>query len=500
MSIFKKEVVPLEKEVESPKKEISVADYYGNIEIDLLEADDKIIKFSDVTPSDFSLMFTEHFHALLTKTQYSDDRVGTITDLTDSTNYFETTISDGFLLAPVLKFEKPLKEIFKNTQKDDKGRDIVYFSEYPIEAVSDVEKDDIIMKSEETDKSIHYAVHTFSVYEHYNNYIFYEHPVITYNNAEYIEVRTKTTLISSEVLRIKNYVDYSKDYVIKLKPIKWLCDYENNRLVCLDGLISGIPYNKVNVKVPFNQSTVYDFLKNCLLPDIKQFLEVPKLEEVKNEEIKSNDIEIKDNILNMLRELLNKAKLIIDMNDKILIVEDIKALANLYGREMLKIKNKEVSVYGSTERELIRNGILPYYVYIEGEINREINEDNKEQEYKEIQEVINKLKERANLINDVEVKNDVMLQIFKLNQEYLNELFKGKVSYQRIDFNKPLEKVKTNTGEIKLTFVPPRPVLIKELVEKEIAISRRIDREISNNSFRNELSDFEEFANDVVKR
>ncbi len=493
MSIFKKEVVP-------PAKEISISDYYGNIDIDLLDANDKIIKFSDVTPSDFSFMFTEHFHALLTKTQYSDDRVGTITDLTDSTNYFETTISDGFLLAPVLKFEKPLKEIFKNVQKDDKGRDIVYFSKYPIEAVSDVEKDDIIMKSAETDKSIHYAVHTFSVYEHYNNYIFYEHPVITYNNAEYIEVRPKTTLISSEVLRNKKQVSFNADYVIKLKPIKWLCDYENNRLVCLDGLISGIPYNNYNVKIDFNKSTVYDFLKNCLLPDIKQFVEVPKLEESKNEEGKSDNIEIKDNILNMLRELIINTELIKDIEDKVLIVEDIRVLANLYGTELIKIKNKEKSVYGSTERELIRNGILPYYVYLEGEINREVKEDNKEQENKEIEMVINKLKERASLINDVEVKNEIMLQIEELNQDYLKELFKGKIPYQRIDFNKPLEQVKTSTGEVKLTFVPPRPVLIKELVEKELEISRRIDREIANNEIRSDLGKFDDFVTNIVKR
>ena len=225
-----------------------------------------------------------------------------------------------------------------------------------------------------------------------------------------------------------------------------------------------------------------------------QFVTVPKLEEVKT------DTEIKDNILNMLRELLNNTKLIKDDSDKILIVEDIKVLAKLYGTELIKIKNKEKSIYGSTERELIRNGILPYYVYIEGEINREINKDNKEKENKEIEEVINKLKERVSLINDEAVKNEILLQIEELNQEYLNELFKGKTSYQRIDFTKPLEKVKTNTGEVKLTFIPPRPVLIKELVEKEIAISKRIDREINNNTFRSELSDFEELANDVVKR
>ena len=65
MSIFK-------KGVESPKKEISVADYYGDIEIDLLEANDKIIKFSDVTPSDISIMFTRYSFEIPTKNQFND--------------------------------------------------------------------------------------------------------------------------------------------------------------------------------------------------------------------------------------------------------------------------------------------------------------------------------------------------------------------------------------------------------------------------------------------
>lgn len=477
MSIFKKEVVP-------PKKEISILDYYGNIDIDLLEVDDKIIEYNDVTPSDYALMFTDYIVGLLSKTQFNDNG-GRISGIKRN-DYFETSLSNCLLLAPVLKFDKPIKEIFKNTQKDEKGRDIVYFSKYPIEAIGNEEKEKVAMEGNVIDKVIHYVFH------HFDDSILSNYPVVSYNNEEYIKV---TSLVESNyILRNGQSILYHNNYYIKLKPIKWLCDYENNRLVCLDGLIAGIRYSKLDVIIDFKESTVYDFLKNYLLPDIMQFVTVPKLEEVKT------DTEIKDNILNMLRELLNNTKLIKDDSDKILIVEDIKVLAKLYGTELIKIKNKEKSIYGSTERELIRNGILPYYVYIEGEINREINKDNKEKENKEIEEVINKLKERVSLINDEAVKNEILLQIEELNQEYLNELFKGKTSYQRIDFTKPLEKVKTNTGEVKLTFIPPRPVLIKELVEKEIAISKRIDREINNNTFRSELSDFEELANDVVKR
>ena len=481
MSIFRK------KEVESPKKEISITDYYGNIDIDLLAVNDKIIECSDVKPSDFALMFTSHTKGLFTKTQFSDYYVGRIAN--GRNNQIEIGSSYTLLIAPVLKFEKPLKEIFKNTQKDDKGRDIVYFSKYPIETVGNEEKANVAVEGKETDKEIHYI---YNRRDGISDDKLSRYFVVSYNNEEYIKATSIVT--PGYFLSNQEPIFYNNNYYIKLKPVKWLCDYENNRLVCLDGLIAGIRYNNKNVEIPFKESTVYNFLKNSLLPDLMQFVEVPKLEEVKNE------TEIKDNILNMLRELLKDTEAINDVNDKILIVEDIRVLANIYGTELIKIKNKEKSIYGSTEKELIRNGILPYYVYLESEIKREIKEDNREQENKEIEEVINKLKERTNLINDEEVKNKILLQIDELNKDYLNELFKGKTSYQRIDFTKPLEEVKTSTGEVKLTFIPPRPVLIKELVEKEIEISRRIDREINNNAIRDDLGKFDDYAINMVKR
>ena len=178
----------------------------------------------------------------------------------------------------------------------------------------------------------------------------------------------------------------------------------------------------------------------------------------------------------------------------------------MYGRELIKIKNKEKSIYGSSERELIRNGILPYCDYIESEIKREEREDNKEKENKEIEMVINKLIERASLINDDEVKKEILLQIEELNQDYLSELFKSKRPYQRIDFNKPLEKCKYSNGyeimeyTVTLTLKPTRPVLIKELIEKELVISKRIDMEINNNELRNDLDNFDDYVTSIVKR
>lgn len=492
MSIFKKEVVP-------PTKEISITDYYGNINIDLLDADDKIIEFDDVSASDFSLLLTNHIAGILTKTQYYGDTVGIIgNQFNKEKGKFTTSLSYHCLLAPILNFEKPLKEIFKNIQKDEKGRDIIYFSKYPIEAVGAEEKENVSFDGKATNQKIHYTdgVGLEDIIDYY--------PIVSYNDEEYI--KATSLVVSNKILRNHESIYYNKTYFIKLKPIKWLCDYENNRLVCLEGLISGIPYNEINEKVDFEESTVYKFLKNCLLPDLMQFVEVPKLEEDKKVDAKDNDIEIKDNILNMLRELLKQIETIKDENDKILIVEDIRVLASIYGKELIKIKNNEKSIYGSSERELIRNGILPYCDYIEKEIKREEREDNKEKENKEIEMVINKLIERASLINDDEVKNDILLQIEELKQDYLSELFKSKRSYQRIDFNKPLEKRKYSNGyetmeyTVTLTLKPTRPVLIKELIEKELVISKRIDMEINNNELRSDLDRFDDYVTNTIKR
>ena len=397
----------------------------------------------------------------------------------------------NYLVVPEIKFSRPLKEIFKDTQKDDKGRDIVYFGKYPKRVASKEEEQNIISYGQKTNKKIHYYPKAdLSLEEKVTEKYF---SIISYNNEEYVSAKA---LVDCK-LRLSNgsIVKKGQKYYIKLEPIKWVCDYENERLVCLDGLIAGLTYS-IYLLDTYNFFNVDNFVNTTLLQDILENTEVPKKEEI---EVKEEDKkEFNDNILNMLRELLKMTELIKDINDKILIVEDIKTLANLYGNEMLKIKNKGNSKY-ETERELIRN-ILPYYVYIEGEIQREINEDNKDKENKEIEEVINKLKERASLINDKKIKEEILNNIEELRNKYLTELYKSNKSYQKIDFSKPLEEVKTNTREVKLTFIPPKPVLIRELVEKELEISKRIDREINNNTFRSELLDFEELANDVVKR
>ena len=495
MSIFKKE--------KSTVNLSAIKKYYGKIDIDLLSVYDNIIERKDVKTSDLARLFLHRgWEGLLTKTHFNNDKVGTIgTIMDEKTGYINDSAPYDAIIAPVLKFRKPLKDIFKNVQKDEKGRDIVYFSKYPIEKTY---KDDIEKSGELTNQKIHYLMETSKKYDYPYDYDFYCKPcsysVITYNKKEYIKANQ---VCPKPIFNIAN-IDYRKIYhYIELKPIKWLCDYGNNRLVCLDGLIAGVPYKYIIYRNKDIKICYFDnFLKDYLLPDLMQFVEFPKLEEVKNEEVKvkNNDIEIKDNVLNMLRGLLKQVEAIKDENDKILIAEDIRVLASIYGKELIKIKNKEKSIYGSTERELIRNGIMPYYVYIEEEIKREVREDNKEQENKEIEMVINKLIERASLINDDEVKNDILLQIEELKQDYLRELFKSKRAYQRIDFNKTLEEVKTNTGEVKLTFIPLRPVLIKELIEKELAISRRIDREINNNELRNDLDRFDDYVTSIVKR
>ena len=207
----------------------------------------------------------------------------------------------------------------------------------------------------------------------------------------------------------------------------------------------------------------------------------------------------------MIKELLAKDEEIKDEVDKVNIAKDLMDLAKFYTDELIKIRGNEPNKYGS-ERNLISLGIMPYYVYIESEINREISQDNKDKETLEINNIIDNLIEKASLIEDEDIRLDILSEIEELKTNYLEELNTGKTSYERIDFSKPLEKQKDSNGKEymkyiqKLTLKPTRPVLIKELLAKEMAISKRIDKELANNSIRSELSEFEKYTDEIMKR
>ena len=179
-------------------------------------------------------------------------------------------------------------------------------------------------------------------------------------------------------------------------------------------------------------------------------------------------------------------------------------MAKLYTDELIKIRGKEPNKYGD-ERNLIA-GIMPYYVYIDDEISREISEDNKDKETLEINNIIDNLIEKASLIENEDIRLEILNEIEELKLDYLEELNTNKKSYERIDFSRPLEKHKDSNGKEymkyieKLTLKPARPILIKELMAKEMAISKRIDKELDSSNIRGELSEIEKYADKIMKR
>lgn len=448
-----------------------VANYYGDIGISLLSSDEIIQLWDKFEKTDyFKLrnMFSGCWYGgILSK----DRGLGAISikgigfdDIGGDSErifYNKALYIMSFTLVPTLKFKKPLDQLFPKGK--DEGTHIVEFGLYP---------------KTEIDNSV--SIHELGQLTPYK---------IAF-------VRTNHRDSEGYYIQHYNVYEYEGSYYIfdefdlyqKFESIKWMCDYENNRLICMQTLTSDIPFSPKGRKVDFAHSFCKEFLEKHLLPDILQLVTIPKREDTKDRPTNS--------VFDDLRELMTMAETIKDTDDQALIYEDIIALARMYGTEMLKIKRDEKRAY-ATERDLLRGGIYPYYIYLKGEIEREISADK---ETKEIEDATNKLVLKASLINDEGVKSGILLEIDELRKSYFSELFKRNKAYQKIDFSKPFDFNNLYNGEVKLTLEPTRALLVKELMEKEAEISKRIDREIDSNDIRSEFSEFENFISGITKK
>ena len=419
-----------------------------------------------------------------TRTKGNDNKVVSIYDGYEASE-LDSQRMDG-VIRPVLKLPTKVDKLFSSKIEhytsiiyDDYY--YIYLGEYPqilLPSYNDLKRYYAENKLEKTGRIFHI-----------NNQICEEYKDI--KGDKYIRYKVeKNTYIH------RKYEIPEGEYVwVKVMPVSWLIDNKTNLLVSEHNLLAGVRFNKGGYDGNFENTEMYDFLNNVMFRDIFQDY-LPKKEETKEEN--------KDTILNWIKELLKKSEEIKDENDKENIAKDLIALAKLYSDELIKIREKEPNKYGD-ERNLIA-GIMPYYVYIDGEIKREINEDNKDKEMMEINKAIDNLIERANLIEDEDIKLDILRKIEELKTNYLEELNTSKNSYERVDFSKPLEKHKDSNGKEymkyieKLTLKPTRPILIKELMAKEMAISKRIDKELASNNIRGELSEIEKHADEIMKR
>ena len=418
-----------------------------------------------------------------TKTKGNDNKVVSIYDGYEASE-LDSQRMDG-VIRPVLKLPTKVDMLFSNNivhyTANDKDYYYVFLGEYPqilLPSYNDIKRYYVENKLEKTGRIFHI-----------NNQICEEYK----DNKGEKYIRYK---VEQNTYIHRKYEITEGEYVwVRVLPVSWLIDNKTNLLISTFNLLSGVRFNKGSYDGNFENTEMYDFLNNVMFRDIFQDY-LPKKKETKEEN--------KDTILKWIKELLAKTEEIKDENDKVNIAKDLMALAKLYTDELIKIKGKEPNKYGD-ERNLIA-GIMPYYVYIDGEIKREIDKDNKDKEIMEINMAIDNLIEKASLIENENIRLDILKEIEELKLDYFEELNNSKNSYERIDFSRPLEKHKNNNGKEymkyieNLTLKPTRPILIKELVERELAISKRIDSELASNNIRGELSEIEKYADEIMKR
>ncbi len=418
-----------------------------------------------------------------TKTKGNDNKVVSIYDGYEASE-LDSQRMDG-VIRPVLKLPTKVDKLFSNSivhyTANNKDYYYVFLGEYPqmlLPSYNDIKRYYAENKLEKTGRIFHI-----------NNQICEEYK----DNKGEKYIRYK---VEQNTYIHRKYEITAGEYVwVRVLPVSWLIDNKTNLLISTCNLLSGVRFNKAGYDGNFENTEMYYFLNNVMFRDIFQDY-LPKKEETKEEN--------KDTILKWIKELLAKTEEIKDENDKINIAKDLMTLAKLYTDELIKIRGKELNKYGD-ERNLIV-GIIPYYVYIDGEIKREINEDNKDKENLEINNTIDNLITKASLIENDDIRLEILNEIEELKTNYLDELNTNKKSYERIDFSRPLEKHKDSNGKEymkyieRLTLKQARPILIKELMAKEMAISKRIDKELDSSNIRGELSEIEKYANEIIKR
>ena len=181
-------------------------------------------------------------------------------------------------IRPVIKYSDILDECL-NKRLSDKEVIEVEYGEYP-QTICDEKirlelekeyKEDKLVKTNKT-----YVIN--STKEPYNTKILQEYQC---NGRKYIrfiadgnQVRTK--------LSNKKYIEYGKAYWIKVEPIIWMIDKEEDIAVSKKLLISGMPFDN-NYKESFEETEIYKYLNNYFIKEIiteKKIRDKSKLEEV----------------------------------------------------------------------------------------------------------------------------------------------------------------------------------------------------------------------------
>ena len=95
------------------------------------------------------------------------------------------------------------------------------------------------------------------------------YPEYEYNGEKYIRVKVNSTAKFRFIL--SNSVHYNDgEYVwIQVKPVTWLIDYENRKLISCDVLVAGIPFtSEDNYTLGYEGSGIKEYLNKYMLPEM----------------------------------------------------------------------------------------------------------------------------------------------------------------------------------------------------------------------------------------
>ncbi len=127
-----------------------------------------------------------------------------------------------------------------------------------------------------------------------------------YNGNKYIRFIANRDIIRTK-LSNKQYIEFGKPYWIKVEPITWMIDEEQDLAVSKKLLITGIPFDN-DYKENFEETEIYKYLNTYFINEIiaeKKIKEKNKLDEIE-EELKSLSLQELQELRNILEKQIKK--------------------------------------------------------------------------------------------------------------------------------------------------------------------------------------------------
>lgn len=171
------------------------------------------------------------------------------------------------------------------------------------------------------------------------NYPYFD--VYEYKKEKYVRVVLHNAKIRSNDGSFK---DEDVEIWMKVEPVKWIVDENENIMISEKILFSGIEYlcDDYFNNGDFENSNMSKFLNSTFKMDLCQYITTPKIESenIKSESIEPKNIVVKDRVLKLVIETKdNVEKLNIDCENKKKAIEKLEYLSQEYFDKMKEFKN-----------------------------------------------------------------------------------------------------------------------------------------------------------------